>query len=77
MIIASASREEMSSEGFPPRSNTHGNSSFVMAWLNHLEVDGEGCPSESSSGNHPPMPVLSELAWASTLGACSIEVILH
>ena len=74
-MTASASRDEISNEAFSFLSKIHGNSVFVISWLNHLEVEGEGRPSESKVGSQLPVPVRSELACALTLGASSIDVL--
>ena len=69
--IADASTVAMTLDAFPSRRKTQGNSSSLISSENQYEHEGSGLPSRPSTGSHPPTPVRSSEACASTRGALS------
>ena len=65
---------EMTRAGLSPRSKIHGHSALVISWLYHLDLQGSGRPSSSSSGAQPLIPVLSHspVRLPEGLHSCSV-----
>ena len=61
----------MTLAAFPSHLNTHGKYSALISSENQYDCAGSGLPSGPSVGSHPPTPVRSSEACASTRGALS------